>query len=249
VFRIEKRGVGDSENHPTSLADFNDELQDFIAGLNAIFENPHIDPTRVALLGHSLGALHAPVLAERDPRVSAVALYGAGIRPWNEYVIDNARRQCALANASVAVTERVVDMQARLWDSVLIDGRGVEETLIRYPDLHEERAVLGIDGPERLYGRSTRYWRGVQEADAVRPLQVANVTSLIMWGSNDWVTSLDENKDLAEATGAKLEVIEGADHGFFSHASPVDSFTSQWAGEFHPEVATCLGRWLKDTMG
>ncbi len=75
VLRYDDRGVGMSGGASTrnaaTSADFADDVQSVIAWLKT---RPDIDPTRIALAGHSEGGLIAPLVAVRDPSVRAIAL-------------------------------------------------------------------------------------------------------------------------------------------------------------------------------
>lgn len=75
VLRYDDRGVGASGGASTrnaaTSADFADDVQSVIAWLRT---RPDIDPTRIALAGHSEGGLIAPLVAVREPSVRAIAL-------------------------------------------------------------------------------------------------------------------------------------------------------------------------------
>lgn len=75
VLRYDDRGVGasggeDSRNRATS-ADFADDVQSVVAWLST---RSDIDPSRIALIGHSEGGLIAPIAAARDSSIHAVVL-------------------------------------------------------------------------------------------------------------------------------------------------------------------------------
>ncbi|HEY0930883.1 MAG TPA: alpha/beta fold hydrolase [Gemmatimonas sp.] len=75
VLRYDDRGVGASggaESRGTATStDFADDVQSVIAWLKT---RPDVDPTRIALAGHSEGGLIAPIVAVREPSVRAIAL-------------------------------------------------------------------------------------------------------------------------------------------------------------------------------
>ncbi len=242
VWRVEKRGVGDSEGAPCADASFDDEHDDLAAGLDAMLDDPRTGDAFV--LGHSLGALHAPALAARDRRVRAVALYGAGMHTWVEYLAANARRQCALANTPPIETERRVRAVQRFSHEVLLEGREVGEAFAAHPELDAYRAYLGVDARGRVHERSAEYWRGVQRAEVARPLVECGAPVLAMWGGADWLTSRDEHEALARAAGGRFVEVEGADHGFFAHPTPEASYAAGWGGRFNPAVASALVQWL-----
>ncbi len=78
-FRFDKRGVGDSEGDAT-LASRSDLLDDARAAIQALREQPEIDPNRIILIGHSEGSYLAPVLAVENPDMAGVVLLAGGAR-------------------------------------------------------------------------------------------------------------------------------------------------------------------------
>lgn len=241
VWRTEKRGVGDSEGPPSCDASFADETDDHAAGLRAALAAPWVDRARVTLLGHSLGALHAPLVAARVGGVRGLALYGAGSLPWLDYLADNARRQCALAGLDAEATERSARDHVRFARAVLVEGRDVRAVLDGDPTLRA--AALGVDDAGRIDGRIPDYWRGVAACDVARPLAAAGLPTLALWGSSDWLTSRAEHVALAGmASGGRFEEVPGADHGFFAHATPEDSYRANWSGTLHEGLADAIAR-------
>ncbi len=244
VWRVEKRGVGDSEGPHCADASLDDEYGDFAAGLDALLRDARVDARNVFVMGHSLGALHAPRLAMHDRRVRGVALYGGGVLPWSEYLVESVRRQGALAGTAPARVEHLADAMARFARAVLVEGRSLEETFAAQPDLAAMRAELGVDARGRLHERSVEYWRAVQRADFTGPLAAAGVATLALWGSADWLSSRDEHEALARAAGGRCAVVKGADHGFFAHATEADSYAARWSGRYCEAVGDALARWV-----
>lgn len=78
-FRFDKRGVGGSEGD-ARLASRSDLLDDARAAIQALREQPGIDPNRIILIGHSEGSYLAPVLAVEDPDIAGVVLLAGGAR-------------------------------------------------------------------------------------------------------------------------------------------------------------------------
>lgn len=87
TFRVEKRGVGDSEGECCDDADFLSELSDFAAAIPR--------SGRLVLFGHSVGGMIAPIVAATRP-VDAVVVYGTSARRWRDCLVASARRQLLL---------------------------------------------------------------------------------------------------------------------------------------------------------
>jgi alpha/beta superfamily hydrolase len=73
VLRLDDRGTGESGGRfaGSTSADFSEDVEDALAWLR---RQPGIDTTRLALLGHSEGAMIAPMVAAREPSIAALVL-------------------------------------------------------------------------------------------------------------------------------------------------------------------------------
>ena len=60
------------------------EMNDVVAGLSFLRSRPDVDGKRIACVGHSFGGSLALLLAEREPDVKAVVLFGAAAGSWND---------------------------------------------------------------------------------------------------------------------------------------------------------------------
>jgi uncharacterized protein len=76
VLRLDDRGSGGSDAGPptATTADFADDIRAAVAYLRTRSE---VDPARVGLVGHSEGAIIAPLVAVEDARLRAIALLEA----------------------------------------------------------------------------------------------------------------------------------------------------------------------------
>src|SRR5271165_4423214 len=54
--------------------------RDVTAAVSYLADSPLVDPDRIAVVGHSLGGWAAVVVAAAEPRLRAVAVYGAAAR-------------------------------------------------------------------------------------------------------------------------------------------------------------------------
>jgi len=78
-FRFDKRGVGDSGGE-AALASRSDLLADALAAIQALREQPEIDPNRIILVGHSEGSYLAPILAVENEDIAGVVLLAGAAR-------------------------------------------------------------------------------------------------------------------------------------------------------------------------
>ena len=83
VLRLDDRGVGASTGSPSGAT--TEELaRDASAAVAWLRGQPAVDPARIALVGHSEGALVALLAARRDPQLWALGLLAAASRPGRE---------------------------------------------------------------------------------------------------------------------------------------------------------------------
>lgn len=83
TLRLDDRGVGESTGD-ANAATGADTADDTRAAVLWLRGRPEIDPSRIALIGHSLGGEIAPIVASDDPRVAALVLMGAPARNFRE---------------------------------------------------------------------------------------------------------------------------------------------------------------------
>jgi pimeloyl-ACP methyl ester carboxylesterase len=81
--RYDKRGVGESGGDYLTMG-FEAETSDAGAALEALRAHPRVDPERIVVVGHSIGADIAVRLAADDRRISGIVLLAGTIRTGEE---------------------------------------------------------------------------------------------------------------------------------------------------------------------
>ena len=106
VLRLDDRGVGASSGDYASAA-LSDLVGDAVAAIHWLRGRPGLDPARIGLVGHSEGAMIAPQVAARDPRIAAIVLLAGPGMPGDELLLmqGDAIRRAAGADSSVRVRE------------------------------------------------------------------------------------------------------------------------------------------------
>ena len=82
--RYDKRGVGASEGGDWRAAGFFDAVDDAAGALTFLAARPEVDPSRLAAIGHSEGALTATALAGRGAPLAAIVLLAGSAVPGTE---------------------------------------------------------------------------------------------------------------------------------------------------------------------
>lgn len=113
VLRLDDRGMNGSDagGRDATSVDFADDVR---AGVAYLRTRPEIDGDRIALVGHSEGAIIAPMVAATDPRLRAIVLMAGTASPGREilraqqrYAVDSMQRLAGAArDSALARAER-----------------------------------------------------------------------------------------------------------------------------------------------
>lgn len=217
LHRIERRGVGDSQGPPCTRVDFDTELSGYRAGLEQVLEADWAQRERIVLFGHSLGAMVAPLLAERT-KVASVITFGASAMPISEGLTGALLRHAA-RQAERDAAERHARSVCELVRLVCA-GRAPSDVFAERPDLL--RAAPAHFGPDQAYHRVASFYHQLERADLAGAWSRVGCDVLAIHGSADWITTLDDSRALAAAVGARGRALEvaGVDHRLSNAGSP-----------------------------
>ena len=168
VLRYEKR----TKAHPQAfMADGGGTIDrettdDAVLAVQALRMQPGVNAKRVFVLGHSLGGMMAPRIAQRDPKIAGLVLLAAPSRPLLDILIEQNKRLAILNDGKIGEDENTAIM--RLTDSVKAVRDGREMTAAQSP--------LGL---------SPAYWRTVEAIDPVRDATKIAQPMLILQGARD----------------------------------------------------------------
>ncbi len=252
VLRTDDRGTGASDPAPEGLG-YEDLLAEARAWLALLGKRGDVDPKRIALVGHSEGALTALVLAaeaagvaarEEEPApgvIAAVALLAAPGRPLLEVMVEQNRDALAAAGLSGDELEREL--------------AAVRELLTRFSGPDE------ID-PDELPDQARallpmRRW--LQDHARYDPRRVAarvRAPVLILQGDTDFQVSPERDAEAlaaafaaAEHPDATLRRFPGLDH-LFKRTPGKRSTLADYALErpVAPEFLAALGDWIAERL-
>jgi len=249
TLRVDKPGCGDSEGGPLRDVDFDTQLDGFRQALRVLEADPQVDPARVLVFGHSMGGVWAPLLAGEMP-VRGIAVYGTFARTWLEYLLENNRRQAALAGTPAAAVDSSLwnDADATYW----LDREGLAP-----------RAAIAQRPTLRAWADSSltqdTYYSGLHY-NFVRQLAAKNLgaawerfpgKALALWGRADFISGEEDHRLIARIVNhahpghGEFRVVEDSDHGFF-HAKDMEQSFAQWGrpgAEFNPAIVGILHEW------
>lgn len=233
VLRVDDRGVGKSlvpDARPTSYRDL---VEDSRAALAYLRTRPEIDPKRIALVGHSEGALTAMIIAAEDPRVAAVALLAGASRAVDRVTLEQALYRVAL--------EAPVDPSDRS----------------KLPQIHQDILRLFDDAktvPKPKGGLPDPYgW--FREHAQIDPLAFARrvrCPALVLSGERDVLVLPHHALELAQALAAggnkavRLRIFPDLTHLFSSRPSTAPS--GEKAEQIDENLLLTLQNWAADVL-
>lgn len=149
---------------PDSTID-DETTDDAVAAIAALQSTPGIDPNRVFVLGHSLGAMMTPRIADRADGTAGAILFAAPSRPLLDIVVEQIARMAALDGTVSETEQQAID--------------NLSATIARI------RAGEDVPTPEAPLGLSTIYWRSIEAVDAVANLMALAQPVLVLHGERD----------------------------------------------------------------
>lgn len=166
VLRYEKRTKAQPAAFMAEPTIDRETTDDAVLAAKTLRARPGIDAKRVFVLGHSLGGMMAPRIAQRDPKLAGLVLLAAPSRPLLDILVEQNKRMAVLDDGRISDEENAAIM--RLADSAKAVRDGREMTAAQSP--------LGL---------SPDYWRTVDTVDAVADAAKIAQPMLILQGARD----------------------------------------------------------------
>jgi dienelactone hydrolase len=244
TMRVEKSGVGDSQGPPCHNVDFEAEVRGYAAALAVLQRNPHVDPARIYLLGHSIGTVIAPILATADRVAGVIALEGVG-RDWPEYEIRNLRRDLELDDEAPAAVDQALIEKAECMQRLFFEFQGEAQI---------ERAMPVCREHNSIYPTAAAYVQQVAHLNVIAPWPKLGIPVLAIYGTSDFETELADHQRIVDVVNAAhpksatLEVIPSMSHGLGRAASPKAAENDDVHGSIEPydtDVSSAIVAWLR----
>ncbi|MBX3712018.1 MAG: alpha/beta fold hydrolase [Lysobacter sp.] len=166
VLRYEKRTKAQPATFMTEPTIDRETTDDAVLAVQALRTRPGVNAKQVFVLGHSLGGMMAPRIAQREPKIAGLVLLAAPSRPLLDILVEQNKRLAVLDDGRISDAESAALM--RLGDSVKAVRDGREMTAAQSP-----------------MGLAPAYWRTVDAVDAVADAAKIAQPMLILQGARD----------------------------------------------------------------
>jgi alpha/beta superfamily hydrolase len=138
VLRYDDRGLGKSHGDfgTASLSDF---VSDVNAGINYLKARTDVDKTRICLIGHSEGAIIAPMIAAQDTTIKAIVLMAGTAKPLDQVILEQQDFVLKKSNVPEEMKKQMVDQQKDFFAWVRGEKEWSEEQVKQLGKLADKR--------------------------------------------------------------------------------------------------------------
>lgn len=236
VLRYDKRTkVHASQFTPEIQAELTvqeETIQDALLAVRILRETERIDPQRIFVAGHSLGAYLAPRIGQQDPYLAGLIILSGPTRPLEDLVLDQVTY---LSNLDGMLTDKEKADLATLQAQV---------DRVKAPDLSDQ--VASTDLP---LGIPPAYWldlRGYQPAEVAQTL---DMPLLVMQGGRDYQVVAEKDfagwqVALEGRANATLKLYPELNHLLIAGAGPSTPQEYNVAGHVSEDLLNDIGAWV-----
>ena len=230
VLRYDKRSRARPQDY--AHGDFGVDAEvtdDALAALAALRATPGIDPDRVFVFGHSLGAMLAPRIAARAPGTAGAVLFAAPSRPLLDVLV-----------------EQMTSVAAR--DGAVSDA---ERSAIATLESGIARIRAGVDVPvaEAPLSQSTTYWRSIEAVAPVADAKASDLPLLVLHGGRDIQVGEADwqgwQRAFAHSPRVVLKAYHALSHLGIAGEGPGSPADYQVAGRVDAQLIADVAQWIK----
>lgn len=232
VLRYEKRTkeYPDKSAAIVNLTVQEEIIDDVLAAVHLLNTSEYIDSDRIFVLGHSLGGMVGPRIAEQDERIAGLVILAGNTRGLEDLFLEQATY---LANH----------------DDVIDDNE--KEQLVLIENQVEKVKTLNISEDELVLGVPESYWEDLANYYPVETVKNLKIPMLILQGERDYQVTVDGdfsmwNESLHENENLTLKTYETLNHIFISGSGPPNNSEYLVEGHVSEDVIDDIAMWINN---
>lgn len=204
---------------------------DALTAVHLLGQQKEVNPRRLFVLGHSLGAMMAPRVGKRDPKLAGLILLAAPARPTLDLLIEQLRYLGGQQGLSAQQIEQRVA-----------------------PAIAERKLLDNADpkSPPRgsFFGASQDYWMSLHSYHPVEVAQSLSMPMLVLQGGSDYQVSPTRDFSRWKAAFAddprvQFHEYAGLSHLFMLARNPPSPADYGVPGHVDPQVIRDIAKWIK----
>jgi fermentation-respiration switch protein FrsA (DUF1100 family) len=249
VLRFDDRGVGSSTGN-FAVATTPDFAGDALAAVAFLQTRPEVDPQKIGLVGHSEGAIVAPMAANQGGDVAfAVLLASTGVN-GRELLVMQAKAMNRAAGLPETVIEQRAEVQESLLD-VVADAGSDSAAAVRARAILAEAGLTGDAAEGQIRSLLSPWMKYFLSYDPLPQLRELPVPVLALNGEKDTQVPPTENllpveEALREGGNPDVtaEVLPGLNHLFQTAETGVPSEYAGIEETFSPAALERIATWI-----
>jgi dienelactone hydrolase len=176
VLRYEKRTkqYGAQLQNVASLTVKEETVDDALLAVQLLRNEPGIDPSRIFVIGHSLGGMLVPRIGAADPKIAGFVVMAGAVRSLEQSILDQTR-YLAMADGTVSPAEQEqIDQMEVLVNTV--------------------RTLTASDAasPKSIAGAPAAYWLDLRGYDPPAAARSLTRPLLVLQGERDYQVTMDD---------------------------------------------------------
>jgi dienelactone hydrolase len=209
-----------------------ESVDDTLEAAHLLRKRVDIDPKRVFVVGHSLGAVAAPLAGEQDPRLAGLILMAGNARPLEDLIVEQYEYGYSLKGD-------LTDDDRKELDKIKQQVARVKDPKLA-ADTPKAELPLGIPG---------FYWLHLRTYDDVATTAKLKMPVLVLQGERDYQVTMADfalwKKGLADHKNVTLKSYPALNHLFMEGKgkSRPDEYMSP--GHVSKEVVDDIAAWVK----
>jgi pimeloyl-ACP methyl ester carboxylesterase len=262
--RVDRRGCGRSEG---TQAEFNvgDLVADAQAGIACLRNHAGTDTDHIGVLGHSLGAIIAPMVANRSPDVKFCILLASPGTWGKEFFCMQAQAIARAAGFGDRECDTIRPLYDRLFPLLIKDNlslkeeklaRRLMEELLKFEDRETRELVGDVDAASKLEVLRSKGAREFLTFDPGAELRRLRCPVLVLNGDRDIQVPSKGNLPLIEKalrsgknTNYKIVELPGMNHMFQECQTGRIPEYGRLKQTMSPKALDLIGDWIVDVSG
>jgi uncharacterized protein len=227
VLRYDKRTrVHGAKMDAKSITVDDEVLQDVNAAIALLKTKAQIDPKRIYVVGHSLGALLAPLVATQNPDLGGIAMLAGAARPLGKVLVDQLA-YIGSVSADTAAVAAIAEMRK------------------------EAEQALAPTAPDSvmIMGMTVAYLRDLDRRDVVGAASKLTMPVFVVQGGRDYQATQEDfdlwKTALAGNPKAGFKLYPDLDHLFHKGTAKARPEDYMKPGTVSPELIQDLAGWIR----
>jgi uncharacterized protein len=262
VYRYMKRTAkygAKSNADPTKLTVDDEVISDARVAAELLAKQPKIDPSRVYLVGLSLGGYLAPRIASGDPRIAGIVMLAANSRPLEKVLLDAVQYIAKedADQAAAAAADKPTLAQSKPGDAApkpasqpdALDQKAVAIAEDSARKIESPGLKLGDTVPVLGGTMDAAYWLDLRGYNPVQVAQGLRIPMLVLQGGRDFQVTPEGDfrawqSAFANSENATLKLYPDLNHLFMFGTGP--SLPAEYAkpGHVDEQVITDIAAWI-----